>query len=46
MELDRTRIRRESRERDREFGAQGYPWRVFVTGAIAAALVFAWWWAR
>lgn len=44
MELDRSRIRRESRERDREFGIQdrGFAWG-FALGIAAAALVLTWW---
>lgn len=43
MELDRARIRRESRERDRQFGERAYPWRAFAAGAIFAAATLALW---
>lgn len=46
MELDRSKIRRESRERDREFQRGGYPWGAFGLGVIFAAAVLALWLVR
>ena len=45
MELDRSRIRRESRERDRQFARPvdtGFTLGV-ILGVVAAALIFVWW---
>lgn len=43
MTADVRRIRRESRERDRDFGARRYPWGAFVAGAAFSAAVLALW---
>jgi hypothetical protein len=43
MEMNRSKILRESKERDREFNKPEFAWRPFVLGVVACAAVFALW---